>query len=306
MRHLEYPNLALVVGRQGQAVGSDIWDVVFVTDSLIDQNIYRRGGGTVLPLYLYPGSEQDDLGGLFHTSPWEPGRHGRIPNLEPQFASELEQGLGLTFLSDGAGNLRTTFGPEDILHYIYAVFHSSVFRTRFAEFLRVDFPRVPVTADSDLFGMLAGLGADLTALHLMNDEYPTASWNQNRGSSPMKFFITTFVERKNSTTMGKLSIPSSYEAGKVYLDTRDRRNSSYFAGVPEEVWEFHIGGYQVCHKWLYDRRETPSQLGRTLTSNDILHYQRLIVAIKETIRLTGEIEEAIERHGGWPLPGTRM
>ena len=64
--------------------------------------------------------------------------------------------------------------------------------------------------------------------------------------------------------------------------------------MPEEVWDFHIGGYQVCHKWLKDRK------GRTLSDEDIGHYQKIVVAQNETIRIMAEIDEVIEAHGGWP------
>ena len=67
-----------------------------------------------------------------------------------------------------------------------------------------------------------------------------------------------------------------------------------FRGVPEEVWNFHIGGYQVCEKWLKDRK------GRTLTAEDITHYHRIVIALHETIRIMREIDEVIEAHGGWP------
>jgi hypothetical protein len=67
-----------------------------------------------------------------------------------------------------------------------------------------------------------------------------------------------------------------------------------FHGVPEEVWNFHVGGYQVCEKWLKDRK------GRRLSDEDIAHYQKIVVALSETIRLMGEIDEVIEKHGGWP------
>jgi hypothetical protein len=71
--------------------------------------------------------------------------------------------------------------------------------------------------------------------------------------------------------------------------------------VPEEVWNFEIGGYQVLYKWLYDRRGTGKEPGRVLTEEDIAHYQRIVVALKETIRLMGEIDEVIDAHGGWPI-----
>ncbi len=83
----------------------------------------------------------------------------------------------------------------------------------------------------------------------------------------------------------------SWSAGTVWLDKAQTRG---FRGVPEEVWSFHVGGYQVCEKWLKDRK------GRTLSAEDITHYHRIVIALHETIRLMGEIDAVIEDHGGWP------
>ena len=74
----------------------------------------------------------------------------------------------------------------------------------------------------------------------------------------------------------------------------DKAQTNRLPGVPEAVWNFHIGGYQVCEKWLKDRK------GRTLSKDDIAHYQKIVVALSETIRLMKEIDEVIEQHGGWP------
>ena len=92
--------------------------------------------------------------------------------------------------------------------------------------------------------------------------------------------------------------------GSVWLDAgatnareghRARRPGTVrFEGVPEAVWDFHIGGYQVCHKWLKDRK------GRTLSDEDVAHYQRVVVALNETIRIMAEIDDVIDAHGGWP------
>ena len=68
----------------------------------------------------------------------------------------------------------------------------------------------------------------------------------------------------------------------------------YFTPVSPEVWNFHIGGYQVCHKWLKDRK------GRTLSQEDTAHYGNIVAALDETIRLMVEIDDVIEEHGGWP------
>lgn len=205
------------------------------------------------------------------------------------------------------------FTPEDIFHYAYAIFHSPTYRTRYAEFLKIDFPRLPLTSDVSLFRALAALGADLVALHLLEDDYPAASWNPpqsphpwGEAGSPLQHPITTFVEGANGATMGAFSKSACYEngpdhSGRVYLDTSNRARSSYFDGVPEDVWNFHVGGYQVLYKWLYDRRGSGGDPGRTLTPEDIAHYQRIVVALKETMRLMTEIDAVIEDHGGWPI-----
>jgi hypothetical protein len=83
----------------------------------------------------------------------------------------------------------------------------------------------------------------------------------------------------------------------------DKAKSRGFKGVPEEVWNFHIGGYQVCEKWLKDRQAKGGKNprpGRVLTDEDIEHYQKIVVALSETIRIMAEIDEVIEAHGGWP------
>ena len=82
----------------------------------------------------------------------------------------------------------------------------------------------------------------------------------------------------------------AHAAGKVWIN-----QTQYFGGVPREVWEFHIGGYQVCHKWLKDRK------GRTLSIDDIEHYQHIVSALSETIHLMAEIDQTIDKHGGWPI-----
>jgi hypothetical protein len=78
---------------------------------------------------------------------------------------------------------------------------------------------------------------------------------------------------------------------KVWID---RYKTTGFNGVSRAVWDFHVGGYPVCEKWLKDRR------GRTLSMGDITQYQKIVVAITETIRLMKEIDRVIENHGGWP------
>jgi predicted helicase len=197
----------------------------------------------------------------------------REPNLNPEFIKAISEKLGLRFVSDGKGALEETFGPEDIFDYAYAVFHSPTYRSRYAEFLKIDFPRLPLTSDKGLFRALVEKGAELVSLHLM--EAPTLEQQRTQ----IRFDVA------GPNTVEKVTFDET--AKRVYINNRQ-----YFEGVPPEVWNFHIGGYQVCQKWLKDRK------GRKLSYDDLVHYQRMVVALKETVRLMGDIDELIP---GWPV-----
>jgi len=162
---------------------------------------------------------------------------------------------------------------EDIFCYSYAVLHSPTYRNRYAEFLKIDFPRLPLTSCIELFRALAKLGGELVALHLME-------------SPKLEKHITKYAGKGDS------EVATGYP--KYSAETVRINPTEGFEGVPENVWNFHIGGYQVCEKWLKDRR------GRVLSEEDIAHYQKIVVALKETIRLMAEVDKVIEAHGGWP------
>ena len=276
-------NQALCIGRAGQVIGSSVWDVLFASTFPSDLNLFRRGGNCVFPLYLYPGDGKDD-GSLFSRYP--KGKGGRTPNLDSGFVESIAAATDLRFVGDGRGDLRETFGAEDVFAYIYTVFHSSGYRGRYKAPLKLDFPRVPLPGSVDLFRQLAEAGHDLLALHLLE-------------SPKLGKPITTYTGPKNPE-VGRVG----WSNGTVWLDAgktnaREGHRATKpgtigFKGVPEQVWDFHIGGYLVCHKWLKDRK------GRTLSDEDVAHYQKIVVALHETIRIMAEIDEVIEAYGGWP------
>ncbi len=195
----------------------------------------------------------------------------RSPNLAPEFLRALAATLGLR--PSGQHGLPQGVSPEEILHYAYAVFHSPVYRSRYAELLKIDFARLPLTGSLVLFRSLARLGHGLTALHLLDSATLDGSSDHYIGRTSPE------VEAV------------SYSEASVWLD---RGRTSGFRDVSPATWQFRIGGYQVCEKWLKDRR------GRVLTDEDIAHYQKIIIAISETIRIMSEIDKVIEEHGGWP------
>ena len=235
------------------------------------------------PLYLYPGVGKAD-GALF--SRWAKGKDGRTPNLDSVFVERIAAATKLRFVSDGRGDLRKTFGPEDVLAHIYAVFHSPGYRERYEAQLKLDFPRVALPGSQDLFRKLVGLGHDLLVMHLLK-------------SPRLDNLITTYTGPGNPE-VGRVGWSDGIvwlDAGKISAREGHRAakpGTIGFYGVPEEVWDFHIGGYQVCHKWLKDRK------GRTLSDEHVAHYQKIVVALNETIRIMVEIDEVIEAHGGWP------
>ena len=115
-------------------------------------------------------------------------------------------------------------------------------------------------------------------------------------SSKLDQFITSYTGPKNPEVER-----IGWSGETVWLDAVATKRGQPaepgtigFRGVPEAVWNFHIGGYQVCEKWLKDRK------GRTLSKDDIAHYQKIVVALSETIRLMKEVDENIDKHGGWP------
>jgi predicted helicase len=265
MQHMEHDNIAFLTHRpQSPKEFTFAYCTNMIGDQCVAANKTEGGGNSFqFPLYLYTTPEET-AGTLFAQS-----EITRKANLNPDFMNVLTGKLGLQFVEDGKGDLNTTFGPEDIFHYAYAVFHCPTYRKRYAEFLKIDFPRLPLTSDKKLFAKLVAKGQELVALHLLK-------------SPKVDDFITSYPA-VGSNAVEKVK----YANGKVWINTEQ-----YFGGVPENVWEFKVGGYQVCEKWLKDRK------GRSLSSEDINHYQRVVVALKETIRLMKEIDKVIP---AWPV-----
>jgi SOS-response transcriptional repressor LexA len=263
MQHMLHPNLALVCTRQTNPTR---FTEILATDALVDKRSLASftGEARAYPLYTYESPV------LRSTGTKADATDCRHPNLADPVLKRIAARLGLSVEPSG---LPTGLVAEDIFHYAYAVFHSPGYRNRYAEFLKIDFPRLPLTGSLELFRVLARLGGGLTALHLLE-------------SPKLARAITEFVGARNSEVE-----KVSWSRNTVWID---KGQGVGFRGVPEDVWDCHIGGYQVCEKWLKDRK------GRTLSDDDIAHYQKIVVAISETIRLMKEIDEVIEDHGGWP------
>jgi len=258
LRHMLHKNVALIAARI-QAAGA--CNAVFVSRSLVEMKTGEATRScTVFPLYLVPdeGAKQRDL-----------TAQERRPNLDSAVLRQIADRMGLK--SKGPHDLPEKVTPEDVLHYVYAMLHSPGYRKRYAEYLRSEFPRIPFGKEV-LFRALGALGRDLVALHLL-EAAPNAAATRRVG------VLQREVEK------------ISWSNDTVWID---KRATCGFADVPQDVWLFEVGGYQVCEKWLKDRK------GLSLSTGDVAHYEQVVCALRETIRVMGLIDRAIEQHGGWP------
>ena len=202
----------------------------------------------------------------------------RVPNLAKAFTDALVERIGLEFVAEGTGDLRSTVGPEAIFHYIYAVLSSPEYRRRYVDFLKSDFPRVPIPGGRSVFSDLAEVGEHLTRLSLM--EAPVVgkiAWRQAPGALIPNWRVE------------KVRFDEVEGEGRVWIN-----QGACCAEVPREVWEFSVGGYRPARKWLMDRKND------TLGDRDLEHYRIIVSAIGETIERMRQVDEIIEAHGGWP------
>ena len=264
MKHmLTGTNLGLVSARSNRSGNQD----QFLCSSLITEA--KTGESTIqsylFPLFLLKSSETGNTTGLFHDEADRP------VNFSAQFLHRISKQLGVAQEESG---LPCGISAEDIFRYIYAIFHSTGYRTRYADFLKRDFPRVPITSHLDLFKDLATKGCQLVALHLLNSD----------DAPQLNTFVTGFPIAGTDEVTRVRYVP---EKGRVEIN-----DDQYFSDVPPDIWQFSIGGYQVCEKWLKDRK------GRVLNNDDIQHWQRVVVALGETRRLMAEIDALIP---DWPM-----
>jgi len=261
MQNLERPNLAFCTSKLGRNVD---YHNYFVTKHLTDKSISSSlDNSNVFPLYVYQinNGQQTIV-----------GEKERTPNLNQEIVNEIAKILGLTFTIEKESK-ENTFAPIDILDYIYAVLHSPTYREKYKEFLKIDFPRVPYPKDKETFWELVKLGGEIRQIHLLE-------------SPKVEDYITSYPKGGDNvitTKIGKKDwelFDEKKQLGRIWIN-----EEQYFDNIPLTAWEFYIGGYQPAQKWLKDRKE------RTLEFDDILHYQKIIVALSETHRLMKEIDK---------------
>lgn len=227
-----------------------------------------KDGSNVFPLYCY-----------VRASIGEPEGGSRSANFSAVFLEAISHS-------------QPNASPGDVFSYLYAIFHCPTYRSRYAEFLKTDFPRVPFTSDRDLFRALCEKGSELVALHLL--EFNNSSTMPDKNVWPTG---GAGIPACQYPILTRFPIPGEHRVEKGYpkFVAPDRVHinaDQYFEGMPEDVWAFHIGGYQVAQKWLKDRQ------GRQLSYDDLTHYQKTITALHHTIRLMREIDALIPK---WPI-----
>ncbi len=236
-------NIALITRRQQPS--SKRCNYFFISDSIISDGFIRsdnKGGESIFPLYIYPDSESNHL--------FEKEKTERQPNIAPEIFNMLRIAYG------------KEPSPEEILYYIYGVFYSNMYREKYAEFLKIDFPRVPFTSDLELFKKVGTLGKQLVQLHLLeSDELDTP--------------IAKYQGTGENDRIEK--VVYNEDEQRVYIN-----DGKYFEGINSELWQYHIGGYQVLYKYLKDRK------GRIL--EDARRYCKIATALQKTIELQKEID----------------
>lgn len=247
MRHmLAGENFGIVTTR----LTKDNW-AAFTTEHIIGHKSGSRYDiSYFFPLYLYPLPEgENSKGGLFEEDDTFQGKE-RIENFGQQFRAFVDE------------KYKRHYSSEDVLSYVYAVLHSPTYREKYRDFLKIDFPRVPFVNQRETFEALAALGWELVQAHLLK-------------AIPQALIA--------DVTPGDFAVEKpAYDARRerLYINT-----AQYFAPVPQDVWKFHIDGYQVLNQYLKSRK------GRTLSLDEIETIQNVVNVLRFTIDQMQRIED---------------
>ncbi len=252
LKHMLSDNLGLIISRQGQAADVGEWNVVFATDTLVNINVMCRGGSCLFPLYLITE---------------EMGKSLRTPNLAPDIVANIAAAVGLPYMAETttSSEHREVITPKDIFHYVYAVLHSNVYRRRYAEQLKLDFPWIPYPKGKDDFRNLAKLGKELVAIHLMRSDCSGC---------------TSADVEEGADIVAQIRYENKERA--IFISKRQK-----IAPVEPAVWEFKIGGNKVLKKWLEDKK------GQKLSETSKKQFIRIIGAIKQTIEFMHLIDQEL-------------
>lgn len=259
MKHfIGISNLGLIIPRQATEDSGAL-----VTNKIIGHKTFSAyNRNSLFPLML------KSEGSALHNSDVQ-----LTPNIDQVIAQDIAQSINMRYEHQiqvgqeelGTGMNTSKMFPVDIFDYVYSVLHSSSYKEDFKEFLSLDFPRIPRPLDQETFWSMVRLGRELRLVHLM--DYDVTGY----GSYP--------VEGDNEVNTVEFELVHPENVGRVWIN-----ESQYFDNVPQHSWDSFIGGYQPAQKWLKDR------VGRALSYDDIVHYQKITFALKETGRIMNEID----------------
>jgi len=243
MSHMMKENLGLITARSNK---SSRMDHFFCSNNIMETKCGESTTQSYLfPLYFYSDLGKKDL--FSHTKRLGKKQTNISPNI---FASVLNVYQKKPL-------------PEEIFQYIYAILYSNIYRTKYAEFLKIDFPRIPFTKNYSLFIKMAKYGKQLVDMHLLKSKELDPPVTKFQGKADNKIEKLIYNEKEK----------------RLYFN-----QNQYFEGITEEIWQYQVGGYQVCNKWLKDRK------GRILSLRDIKHFCRVITALKKTIEIQKDID----------------
>ncbi|HOL29289.1 MAG TPA: N-6 DNA methylase [Paludibacteraceae bacterium] len=255
MSHILKENLSITTVRQVKA--GETWQHSLVSDKLIESCYISNKTSEIcyaFPLYLYnehtPKKSRTQYMMMLFEPETEYGNSNKEPNIDKKIYQTLNQNYGHELT------------PEEILYYIYAVFYSNIYREKYAEFLKIDFPRVPFTTDYKVFSKMAALGNELVDLHLMK-------------SSRLNTLVSKFQGEGENDVIEEIIFRP--EESRIYINSE-----KYFDNVAPQVWDYQVGGYRVLQKYLKDRK------GRKM--DDFVHYSQIISALNYTIEIQQEID----------------
>ncbi|WOF44165.1 hypothetical protein KNJ79_04315 [Sphingopyxis indica] len=300
------PNIALLSPRMTADNFSPLVSGVIVsnkTASRYDQSYF-------FPLYRSPNKQSEQADAFapdVRTSNLDPKLYAAIcaaagidpadtamsRNADGPHPNPSPEGEGLYDFRAATGDARPS--EVKVFDYIYGVLHSPAYRSTYAEFLKIDFPRIPYPKSPEVFAHVSEKGEALRRLHLMETAAIGAAPYRYHGegddvvaSGFPKFEPCSQGSAGSPSPSGADAPPSSPPKGRGQTGRVFINKDQYFEDVSEIAWNFHIGGYQPAQKWLKDRR------GRALSFDDIGHYQKIVKILSETDRIMREIELPLE------------
>lgn len=278
-------NIAIITSRMTKGESFRHAQVTNKITEVICMSPKTSNNGFVFPLYLYFEKEK------------RKSKYSQLMMFEPELGYITKQpNISEDIFNILKNSYRKDPKPEEIFYYIYAVLYSNTYRTKYAEFLKIDFPRIPFTKDYKLFTKLGKLGKRLSDIHLLKSKeldkpiakYPVSG--DNKIEKPI-YRHTEIISESDPKKAKKKKLKQSAQGGKqdisvgkVYINDKQ-----YFSNITEEVWNYQIGGYQVCEKWLKDRKK------RTLSLDEMQTYCKIVTALSKTIVIQKEIDELYDR-----------